>query len=233
MDYQEHLTSTTHTFEGIVASVDVWRDLRDKIALAMEGFGKEAASPQELVDLRASLLAEQTFFKDLHRSADVYRHQLEGFKAYYRVETPSAFAVQPKTQKTGWFGGRREEPPAPVAVAPVVEQTAYEGQRAFAEAKRRAEEYDALIASLRGEVETAVGDTEEAAYVLRSLVVGINAELRAKPSRKLESRRFYLEDVVAACSERVVSLGLNARVLGSLASAEFVENPFAAEDAYA
>lgn len=232
MDYQEHTAATDRAFEGILASTSDWNALCGKIEIAMKVIGGvEASLAQELQDLRASFAAEQSFFKTLNGAADKYRELLDGFKAFYQPPEPVVEPAIQKTGRSGWFGGRKDERPAPDPKPARDEEAVYRGQRAFAEAKRRAAEYDAHLEGIRGEIEKAIRETEEVAYGLRASVVDINATLRDSASRKLETRRFQLEDAVAACSERVTSLGLNARVVARLTSGEFVENPFVGEDA--
>jgi hypothetical protein len=234
MSYQDYNTAASVAYDTIVASTDEWRGLCGKVAEALQALClPEAALPSALSELRASFGAEQSFFKALASDAEAYRQRLDGFKAFYQRAASSAPVTAQKAGKAGWFGAKREALPTPQIEPRDDEQSVYEGQRAFAEAKRRASEYDLFLEAVKADVEMVIAETEEVGYALRTAVVEINGDLRQKASRKLETRRFQLEDAVAACSERVVQLGLNLRVLGRLASAEFVENPFVVEDAFA
>jgi hypothetical protein len=234
MSYQDYNSTASTEYGAIIASTDEWRDLCGKVGEAMRALsGPDAALPSQLSDLRASFGAEQSFFKAFASGAEAYRQRIDGFKRFYRQPAASVAAVAQKTGKTGWFGARREVAQAVQIEPRDDEQGVYEGQRAFAEAKRRASEYDHHLEAVKADVEKVIAETEEVGYALRAAVVEINDDLRKTASRKLETRRFQLEDAVAACSERVVQLGLNVRILARLASAEFLENPFVAEDAFA
>lgn len=234
MDYQEHLTQTSRAFDGIGAGAEKWNTVREHAEEQLRTLNSADASlPSEIAELRAIFAEEQAFFKEFAAAAEDYRKQLDGFKAFFATPAAGPFtSAQQKSGKTSWFGSRREEKQAVQVEPKVEERSAYEGQRAFGEAKRRAAEYDSLLDTLRVSVEAVAEDTEEVAYSLRAVVVETNAELREKPSRKLETRRFHLEDAVAACSDRVAQLGLNARVIARLASSEFVENPFDDADSF-
>jgi hypothetical protein len=233
MDYQEHLNAASVAFDAISASTNEWHALCGKVADAMRALPRQEASlVSDLSDLRASFAAEQSFFKALASAAEDYRESVHRFKAFYQNTVATTPAAVQKVGKTGWFGGKREEKLTIQAIPQLDEQTVYDGQRAFSEARRRAGEYDAHLEAIKAAVDTVISETEEVGYVLRKAVVEINADLRRTASRKLETRRFHLEDAVAACSERVLQLGLNARVVARLSSAQFVENPFVGEDTF-
>lgn len=237
MDYETFIDELRAPTFGLIASISDWKDLDvasgEAIRTACE---REVVDVQALQDVRASLAAEQAFFRSLQSGVEDYRTQLAGLKQFYAatvIAQPQAEAVYEEQSKAGLFGLLKRPvaaQPAAIARQEVVEPPSNTDQRAFIALKQRLSQLDDILAGVREDIAAMSESAEDDAFGLKSEVVRINAQLRSaiaeQAAKKLETRRFYLEEAIGMLSERVVFLGLQHRVVGKMFSNEVVENPF-------
>lgn len=237
MDYETFIAKIDDTTAALSSSVAEWHQLDSVAGVAFKAAcEREIIDVQALQDIRASMSSEQNFFRQLQSRVNDYREQLAGFKKFYTVTAPvpqMAVTVE-EPAKTGLFGRLKKQAPPAASAIPLLDETpsvtTHNEQRAFIEMKNRIVQLDALLADVKEYVSSVSEGSEELAFGFKTEVVKINSVLRSKPTeaaaKKLETRRFYLEEAIGIASDRVVFLGLQARVVAKMHSTEVVENPF-------